>query len=371
MSAVHAGRAVATLVLMASVYATTVTAQVTAPSSPQLMGSTIPLHWNPSTPAIASSATVDILLAGYGGSPAVLATNVPNNGHATVTLPAPPVLPCEPARLYSIWVKRVGMNTAAFSTQFTIACGATITVVKTVVNSSAGPVPNVTFSVTVACGPNGPNTTLALNGANGFENSVRNVAVGRTCLITEQPPPASVGCRWKTIYPQDRGVDIGAAVEYRREVRNELTCLGVGPFTAATGVGRGAMVADPRVGPGDPVSRLGGITERATINWKGTGTRTITLPNSYSVLGVSGGHTVYQSADGQFFYLDPQTGDVKMLAADFALKPTGGTFIRHDGGRVKIVGVDPAGNVLQSNARGETFYLQPQTGAFVFVKWPK
>lgn len=83
------------------------------------------------------------------------------------------------------------------------------------------------------------------------------------------------------------------------------------------------------------------------------------------------GHTIYKSSDGKLFYLDPQNGDVKTLAADFLRKPDGGTFIKHDVGPVKILGIDPAGNVLRRNARGKVFYLHPRTGAFVFVKWPK
>lgn len=93
---------------------------------------------------------------------------------------------------------------------------------------------------------------------------------------------------------------------------------------------------------------------------------TITLTGTYTVLGVSGGHTIYRNADGQLFYLEPKTGKVKTVASDHRYRK-----IRHGPEEVTILEIDEKGNVLQKNARGIAFYLNRKTGARVFVKWPK
>lgn len=201
---------------------------VIAPTGPVPMGSTIPVQWNPS---FSSSPTVSIHLAGYGGTPVTLAANVSNNGHASVNLPLPPELPCEDGnRLYHIMVSpgSVGFAASGWSAQFKLACGSgSLTVVKTVINDSGRPIANGAFSVDVACGPNGPNTTLALSSANGFQSSVTGLHPGRTCTINEQAPKAPAGCRWTTTYPLGKGVDIGGSGN-RLEIHNRLNCQSVG-----------------------------------------------------------------------------------------------------------------------------------------------
>lgn len=200
---------------------------VTAPPGSSPMGATIPLQWNPSFTA---SPTVNIMLAGYGGTPVMLATGVANNGHASVNLPRPPVLPCEPDRLYQIWVSPgpVSGSGVIWSAQFKLICwGGSLTVVKTVVNESGRPVPNGAFSVDVVCGPGGPNRTFALSAANNFRDSVMYIPPGRTCSINESAPKAPPGCRWSTTYPHGKGVDIS---EFARSlnVHNRLNCQAVG-----------------------------------------------------------------------------------------------------------------------------------------------
>lgn len=200
---------------------------VTAPPGSSAMGSTIPVQWNPSFTA---SPTVNILLAGYGGTPETLATSVTNNGHASVNLPRPPVLPCEPNRLYQIIVSpgQATGSATIWSAQFKLICwGGSLTVVKTVINESGRVVPNSAFSIDVACGPSGPNATLALSGANNFRDSVMYIPPGRTCSINEPAPKAPAGCRWVTAYPQGKGVDISESPR-RLDVHNRLTCRGAG-----------------------------------------------------------------------------------------------------------------------------------------------
>ena len=102
----------------------------------------------------------------------------------------------------------------------------------------------------------------------------------------------------------------------------------------------------------------------------------------YALVGIDNGNTIYQNARNERFYLDPATGDMKFLATDTYIKfresPTKastGTALRlmkwpaeRFGGEVTILGLDQAGHVVQQNARGEKFYLNPNTGDMVFVR---
>jgi hypothetical protein len=103
--------------------------------------------------------------------------------------------------------------------------------------------------------------------------------------------------------------------------------------------------------------------------------RAVKLPGTYTILGVNGGHTIYAGPDGKYFYVDPATGDQKMLSTQWYDKwhssvTYGREKLKGTSQAVAIVGVDQAGNVIQKNARGETFYLNQSTGDFVFVKLP-
>lgn len=102
----------------------------------------------------------------------------------------------------------------------------------------------------------------------------------------------------------------------------------------------------------------------------------------YALVGMDQGHTIYQNARNERFYLDPATGDMKFLSVDMYLKfrespskRSVGTpldLIKWSpikfGGEVTILGLDQAGHVVQQNARGEKFYLNPTTGDMVFVR---
>ena len=104
--------------------------------------------------------------------------------------------------------------------------------------------------------------------------------------------------------------------------------------------------------------------------------------SSYALVGIDNGNTVYKNARGEYFSLDPATGDMKFLAPQTFIKfseaPTKaapGTPLRmmkwnaiKFAGAVTILGFDQAGHVVQQNARGERFYLNPTTGDMVFVK---
>lgn len=216
---------------------TLASAQVSAPTGATLpRGLPVLVQWTPSYYTVHGSApTVDIFL--YQMSPGSmqslgpLATSVNNNGQTYVNLPHS--LLCNPTYIYRIAVAAVVNNVGwqRDSANFKLSCeGGSITVIKTVINDSGGPMPVGSFAVDVNCGPNGPNTTLALSSANSFQGSVMYIPLGRQCSINEQAPKAPPGCRWLTTYPQGQNVVIGN-LGYQRAVHNRLSCQGVGTLT--------------------------------------------------------------------------------------------------------------------------------------------
>lgn len=92
----------------------------------------------------------------------------------------------------------------------------------------------------------------------------------------------------------------------------------------------------------------------------------VTITGTFTVLGVSRGHTIFATVEGQLFYLEPKTGKVRTVATDHQYRK-----ITHGVEQVTILEIDEKGNVLQKNARGIAFYLNRRTGNRVFVKWPK
>lgn len=93
-------------------------------------------------------------------------------------------------------------------------------------------------------------------------------------------------------------------------------------------------------------------------------------PLQATIMGMSDGHPVYTNARGEYFYLQPTTGDFQYLSSDqtAAFIKAGTTLAGKGRSSVTIVGMDANGNVLQKNAAGETFYLNAKTGDMVFVK---
>lgn len=102
----------------------------------------------------------------------------------------------------------------------------------------------------------------------------------------------------------------------------------------------------------------------------------------FTIVGTDKEHTIYRNARNEYFYLDPATGDMKFVAPDAyikvgeqvtrspsraALKTASSVEWKH-AGEVTILGVDQAGHVVHQNARGETFYLDPNTGDMVFSR---
>lgn len=148
--------------------------------------------------------------------------------------------------------------------------------------------------------------------------------------------------------------------------------------------------AQSTVGP--PISPTKPAVPTASLNYAKVEIEysAIKMPGTYTVMGVGDGHTVFKSADGSMFYLDPTTGDKKSVAVDYFLKISDikGEARKIDqkhggraGGQLKIkftdllvtsiVGRDAKGNPVLRNARNETFTLDPRTGDKIFIKSPK
>jgi hypothetical protein len=104
--------------------------------------------------------------------------------------------------------------------------------------------------------------------------------------------------------------------------------------------------------------------------------------STYTIVGSDREHTVYRNARDEYFYLDPATGDMTFLAPDAFVKwrpeaPETLSAVRpkmwkwspvKTGEQVTVLGFDRDGHVVQRNARGEIFYLDPDTGDMIFVK---
>lgn len=104
-----------------------------------------------------------------------------------------------------------------------------------------------------------------------------------------------------------------------------------------------------------------------------------------SAVGMLDGQTVFKTDKGEYFTVEPSTGDLKFHTAEslgfmkfdpnsklVAVKThSWKTFIKFDTikgeSKLSVLGVDAQGHVVQQNSRGEKFYLGPN-GDMVFVK---
>lgn len=213
----------------------------TLPSNAPILVKWVPSGW--------AGATVDISLEStHVGGLGMLATNVPNiagagggglpTAQTLVSLPS--TLACDPSDTYRIWINvwadaAHSSRNGTGSPLFHLSCqSGSITVVKTVTNTTGKSAPAI-YNVGVTCGANAPNTTVALSSTNNFQQSVVGIPSGSHCTITEQAPVAPATCHWTTTYPQGQSI-VTANTNYQREVHNELTCLGLGPMTTASGL---------------------------------------------------------------------------------------------------------------------------------------
>ena len=109
-----------------------------------------------------------------------------------------------------------------------------------------------------------------------------------------------------------------------------------------------------------------------------------------TIVGFENGTPVFKNMKGEFFTLDSKTGDMNFIKPEeFAkfyccikIRPSAreagsgmatGKRLSHikmesEITNVNVLGVDQAGNTIQKNSRGETFYLDPVTGDMIFIK---
>jgi uncharacterized protein DUF5979 len=100
-----------------------------------------------------------------------------------------------------------------------------LTVKKTVLNTTGVSTPSVVFPVDVKCNPGAINTTLNLASANGYQDTVMKIPVGSKCGIQEHAIPAPAGCHWSTTYPHGQSISIAGFAGYLLPVQNELVCM--------------------------------------------------------------------------------------------------------------------------------------------------
>ena len=172
-------------------------------------------------------------------------SSIPVNSACTITEQAPVVTPAQ-AALGCSWTtsypagQNVTMPSPAAKITRTVVNAwscipppGTLTVVKSVVNKTAGPLPASPFLVQVNCPTSGPNVLLSLSNANSFTQTVSSTPVNSACTITEQAPvvtPAQLaqGCSWTTSYPNGQNATMpNPATALKRTVLNTWDCAQV------------------------------------------------------------------------------------------------------------------------------------------------
>jgi hypothetical protein len=164
----------------------------------------------------------------------------------------------------------------------------------------------------------------------------------------------------------------------RTALRNAMVAL---PFTMAPAL-HAQDTLPPRPSPTDQTVRAGRPSPSLVVCCIKFAERYSKQKSSYTVVGTDKQHPIYQNAGGEYFYLDPATGDMIFLSPDAftkwrpaaleAASPAQQKMMKQStlkgGEQVTILGIDQAGHVIQRNVRGEAFYLDPSTGDMTFVK---
>jgi hypothetical protein len=92
-------------------------------------------------------------------------------------------------------------------------------------------------------------------------------------------------------------------------------------------------------------------------------------------VGSENGNVIFKNTSGEYFTIDPKTGDMKTMASDYFIKISNSStsksshYIKYSGkDQVTLDGVDSKGHIIQVNSKGEKFYLDAKTGDMIFVK---
>lgn len=258
--------------LLVAMGAQALAATVTAPNAGVLpKAAPVTIQWSTST----QSANISIWLIQVTPTNAIIATGWPtiaNTGQAT--LPFPSSVVCDASHSYKIGVMVWGqassghasgptIEESAESKPFRLSCEAnrtgTLTINKTVVSDGPIPPPNMPFLVDVRCPPNGPNTTITLTSANGYQQVLAGITPGANCTVTERPPavPAELarrGCRWETSYPgQDTGpgprTTLTSGPNITRRIVNRWVCRAAGGGGTGVDVRQRSDLSIRKTGP--------------------------------------------------------------------------------------------------------------------------
>ncbi len=91
-----------------------------------------------------------------------------------------------------------------------------------------------------------------------------------------------------------------------------------------------------------------------------------------TVADVAGGHVIFKTSAGEYFYVKGKSGDIVSVTSDYTVKLSNANMKssaeKMRSGEVSLLGVDENGNVWQQDQRGESFYLDTKTGDKVFAK---
>src|SRR5512140_1377002 len=139
------------------------------------------------------------------------------------------------------------------------------------------------------------------------------------------------------------------------------------PTSAAAQATGGAPASPPKAAP--PTAKTGKSSDA-----DGLAFYVLKFPDSYTLMGVGDGHTIFKGTDNQLFFLDPITEEKKFLPPDFFYKSgdlNGERRTRplkdRNESPVFILGPDAAGHTVMLTDRNETFILDPATGDKVAV----
>lgn len=96
-----------------------------------------------------------------------------------------------------------------------------------------------------------------------------------------------------------------------------------------------------------------------------------------TIIGVGDGRTIYEKPNGDKFYIDTETGDMKAVSDKYWIKwRDAGTDSKRSSNYLKIkmneafkiVGVDADGNVIHEKPNGDRFKVHTNTGHVTLIK---
>lgn len=178
---------------------------VTAPSG-GMMASGAPFTVQWSSPG-QGTINIELVAVGSVNPLANLASSLPNNGQAQVSLPA--AVQCDPQQFYKIRVTRYystnnnyyHWNITGESPPFKFTCP--ITVIKQVVNTTGRPSSGSIFRIRVQCEPGSQTfADIAGSGQGSFTRKVHVPPGSTVCTVQETTTfMTPAGCAWLTTYP--------------------------------------------------------------------------------------------------------------------------------------------------------------------------